>query len=99
MDPAKISEIIYKVIDETNAGLPADRQLEKSKDAILFGNRETLDSLGIVHFIVAVEERLNDDLGLSVALADERAMSQKNSPFRSVASLSAYIAGLANQAN
>jgi D-alanine--poly(phosphoribitol) ligase subunit 2 len=94
MESEKIAQIIFDVIDETNAELPADRRLEKSKDAILFGNSGKLDSLGIVHFIVAVEGRVREELGVPITLADERAMSQKNSPFRTVSSLSAYIAQL-----
>jgi D-alanine--poly(phosphoribitol) ligase subunit 2 len=97
MESEKIAQIIYDVIDETNAELPADRQLEKSKDAILFGNHGKLDSLGIVHFIVAVEDRVREELGASITLADERAMSQKNSPFRTVSSLSTYIVELMGQ--
>lgn len=93
----KIIQAIYEVIDETNAGLPAEGRIAKSPDAVLFGREGKLDSFGVVHFIVAVEERLRDDLGISITLADERAMSQKNSPFRSVSSLSAYIGQLLEQ--
>jgi acyl carrier protein len=90
----QITQIIYEVIDETNAELPAEKRLEKSPETVLLGSHGKLDSLGVVHLIVAVEDRLRDDLGVSVTLADERAMSQNNSPFRSVSSLSAYIAQL-----
>ena len=97
MEPEKITQIIYDVIDETNASLPADRQLEKSTESRLFGSSGKLKSLEIVHFIVNVEDRVREDLGVSITLADERAMSQKSSPFRSVSSLSAYIAELIGQ--
>lgn len=93
----KILHIIYEVIDETNSGLPADGRLEKTQDAVLFGSKGKLDSMGLVHFIVAVEERLHDDLGLSLTLADENAMSQKSSPFRTVSTLSEYIGQLMKQ--
>jgi acyl carrier protein len=93
----KIVQVIYQVIDETNAGLPPEGRLEKSTETVLFGRNGKLDSLGVVHFIVAVEDRLRDDLDISVTLADERAMSQKSSPFRSVATLAAYITQLTEQ--
>jgi D-alanine--poly(phosphoribitol) ligase subunit 2 len=94
MESEKIVHIIFAVIDETNAELSADWQIEKSKDAILFGNGGKLDSLGIVNFIVAVEDRVLEELGILITLADEQAMSQRNSPFRTVSSLSTYIAEL-----
>lgn len=97
MESEKIVQIIYDVIDETNAQLPADRQIEKSGDAVLFGSNGKLESLGIVHFIVAVEDRVREELGVGITLADERAMSRKSSPFRSVASLSSYISELIGQ--
>jgi hypothetical protein len=45
-----------------------------------------------VRFVFLVEERLQKCVGKAVVLADERAMSQRNSPFASVASLADYIA-------
>ena len=95
--PEKIVAIIYEVIDETNEGRPPESRLEKSTETVIFGRDGKLDSLGVVHFIVAVEDRLRDDLGVSITLADERAMSRKSSPFRSVSTLAAYIAELAEQ--
>ena len=93
----KIVQVIYEVIDETNAERPPQGRLEKSPETVFFGSKGKLDSLGMVHFIVAVEERLRDELGVAITLADERAMSQQTSPFRSVSTLSAYIAQLMEQ--
>jgi acyl carrier protein len=60
----------------------------------LFGEAGLLDSVGLVTLVVAVEERLVDELDIDVALADERAMSQRRSPYRTVSTLAAYAAGL-----
>jgi acyl carrier protein len=57
----------------------------------LIGSGSLLDSLGLVTLIVDLEQRLEDEYGISLTLADERAMSQKNSPFRTVRSLADYI--------
>jgi acyl carrier protein len=57
----------------------------------LIGPGSLLDSLGLVRLIVDLEQRLQDEYGISLTLADERAMSQKNSPFRTVQSLAGYI--------
>jgi len=91
-DDRRLVEIIYDAIDEINELLPAERQALKSLDAVLVGESGSLDSFGLVNLIVAVEQRVNDELGVTLTLADERAMSRSRSPFRTVATLRDYIA-------
>ena len=91
MERSAILNLIYAAIDEVNPALPPDRQIEKSPETQLFGRGSRLDSLGLVNLVVATEARLMDS-GAAVSLADERAMSQKQSPFRSVETLCDYIA-------
>lgn len=57
----------------------------------LFGTNGLLDSMGLVTLIVEVEQALADRFGITITLADDRAMSQRNSPFRSVGALADYI--------
>ena len=59
-------------------------------DAPLYGAKGVLDSLGLVSLLVALEQSVEDELDVIITLADARAASQQNSPFRSVGSLSAY---------
>lgn len=60
-------------------------------DTALFGPGGLLDSMGLVTLIVEVEQSLADRFGLVMTLADDRAMSQRSSPFRSVGALAGYI--------
>jgi acyl carrier protein len=90
----RILQAIYRAVDEVNESLPAQRRLAKSPDTVLFGRAGTLDSLGLVNLIVAAEREVQEEFGASIALADEKAMSERNSPFQSIATLAAYIAGL-----
>ncbi len=62
-----------------------------TEETRLIGRDSVLDSMGLVNLIVEIEQRLEDEFDISLVLADDRAMSQKNSPFRSVQSLSDYI--------
>ena len=57
----------------------------------LLGKHSILESLGLVTLLVDLEQRLEENYDVCVTLADERAMSQKNSPFRTVQSLIDYI--------
>lgn len=58
----------------------------------LFGEDGLLDSVGLVSFVIAVEQALADELEIEVGLADERALSQRSSPYRTVGSLAEYAA-------
>ena len=42
-------------------------------------------------FILQVEEAIEDEFETTIVLADEKAMSQKNSPFRNIGTLAEYI--------
>jgi acyl carrier protein len=76
-----------------NASRDPGEQLPVSPTATIFGPDSPLDSLGLVALLIDVEDGLRD-AGVEVALSDERAMSQKRSPFRSVPRLVEYIQGL-----
>ena len=93
-DKQAILKSIYAVIDETNHDLPSGQRLEHSTDTVLFGDKGKLDSLGLVNFIVAVEQRIDEDFSNPVSLTDDKAMSQRNSPFRTVGTLVDYVASL-----
>lgn len=60
-------------------------------DTSLIGKQAVLDSLALVTLIVDLEQRIEEDYNVAITLADDRAMSQKHSPFRTVGSLTAYI--------
>lgn len=57
----------------------------------ILGDGSDLDSMAVVHLIVEVEGRLNERYGLDWILADERALSRRRSPFRTVGDLAAFI--------
>ena len=60
-------------------------------DTNLFGSDGVFDSMGLVSLIVANEERIEEEFSIAITIADERAMSQSKSPFRTVRSLGDYI--------
>lgn len=47
--------------------------------------------MGLVGLILEIEQMLEEDLGLSIVLADERALAERRSPFRDVSALADYI--------
>src|SRR5580765_7700890 len=54
---------------------------------VLLGAGGAVDSLGLVRLVLTVERQIRDDFGVGISLTDEKAMSQRNSPFRSIDSL------------
>jgi acyl carrier protein len=83
------------VLSMVNDSQPNPTQL--GDDTPLIGRKGVLDSMGLVTLIVDVEQRLEEEHDIVVVIADERAMSQKHSPFRSVGSLADYILQLAGE--
>ncbi len=97
IDSNKIMDILFSAIDELNEIRPTGQTIEKSPGTVLFGEGGTLDSIGLVSFIVAAEQKIAQETGINITLADERAMSQRNSPFRTVSALANYISLLMSE--
>ena len=86
-DKDQVARIVLKAIDELNATLPDDQQVAKALTTRLLGCAGQVDSLGLVNLIVSVEQKVQEAFDVIVVLADEKAMSQAGSPFRSVETL------------
>jgi len=90
-DAENIVAAIYRAVDWINGELPPDRQLTKAPETRLLGSQSVLDSMHLVSLIVAIEREVEETFGVALTLADERALSMKESPFRSIQSLADYI--------
>ena len=91
MSNSDILFLIQRAIKDFNNQRPLDEQLLDAPDIPLFSKEGKLDSLGLVNLILAVEERVANELGVTITLANERAMSRKGSPFATVQSLVNYV--------
>lgn len=60
-------------------------------ETVIVGPGAVIDSIGVVSLIVDIEQRLEMDHEVSVTLANDRAMSQRNSPFRTASVLADHI--------
>ena len=87
----KIQEAIIEHIREFNDTLENPVDLSKGIDSVLFGEGGALDSVDFVSLVVDIEQMIEEKFGKIVGLADARAMSQKNSPFRTVGTLADYV--------
>lgn len=98
VDDQKYLNVIYAAVEQHNATAEEDRRVEQAPEAVLFGHGSKLDSLGFISVIVAVEEMIQEEFEVTVSIADERALTQTPSAFRTLGSLATHIAGLVKEA-
>jgi len=86
-----VSQIVLSAIKDMNR----DLQLEQLRDAddttALYCDDSDLDSLSLVLLVGEIEARINDAFDSDIVIASEKALSLRNSPFRSVGALITYI--------
>jgi D-alanine--poly(phosphoribitol) ligase subunit 2 len=86
----RLISLIKEALQELNEQPEIKSIADSGNETPLFGQNGILDSLGLVSLVVAVEQAIEDEFGVSVSLADEKAMSQRNSPYRTIGSLAEY---------
>ncbi len=83
---SRITNLIIKIAKELKNSNNID------ENSYLFSTNDALfDSVGLIEFVVELEEALYDEFGKDISLSDEKAMSQSRSPFISIKTLSNYI--------
>jgi len=87
----KIEKLIVNALVELNEELEKNQLDKPTKKTKLYGGEGALDSLQLVSFITDLEGIISDEFDEEIVLADEKAMSQRTSPFRNVESLTVYI--------
>lgn len=94
----RVLDCLYAAIDEINLERADKPPLAKALDTPIHGSDSGLDSLGLVNFVVAAEEMVEERFGVSIVLADDRSLAQEPSPFRSVRTLAEYVETLLQEA-
>ena len=86
----KVMTIILASVESLNASLEDKLNTAEGLNCALYQNN-TIDSISLVTLISLVEEAIEDEFDVQIIIADEKAMSQKNSPFLTVGTLAAYV--------
>ena len=76
-----------------------EETVKLSLDSKLFGGGGPLDSMALVNLVVELEELIQDDYGITITLADEKAMSRRTSLFSRVKYLIDYIKEMNTNSN
>jgi acyl carrier protein len=85
-------EILLPLVGEIEEEV--GEEIAKDRATTLLGEESALDSLAVVTFLVSVEEQLEQEAGREIKLVDERAMSRRASPFRTLGTLADHISEL-----
>jgi acyl carrier protein len=93
----RIAQLVIAVIQEIFSEDEAMGALPITIDSPLYGRGGNIDSFTLVRIVAEIEDRVNGEFLKNITLADEKAMSQKISPFRSVRALTEYISALLNE--
>ncbi len=87
---AEIIQLISAAVTESAAAEGLELPAPVDAGTRLFGQDGLLDSMALVSLVIAVEQQIADRYGKGVALADEKALSQRSSPYRTVETLADY---------
>lgn len=90
----KIQNIIIQALKNLADELENPQLQNPDLQTKIYGSEGNLDSLALVSFITDVEEMVDNEFNTNVTLADEKAMSSRNSPFKDVSTLTQYIYNL-----
>ena len=83
-----LREIILEAIKNINEELGIEELRSVDENTPLF---TLLDSLGTLDLILELESSLEDATGSYIAVANEESMDAKNTPFRTILTLEAYL--------
>lgn len=97
MSITRVTQAVYRAIDEVNPQLPLENRLMKSSDSVLFDTAGNLDSLGLVKLIIAAEKQIKEEFGKAVSIVNNISVSEIKNPFKTVQTLSEYILSLLNE--
>ncbi len=91
-----IENSLIEILIDLNLNFEKEELNQPTIDTNLYGPNGILDSIELVMLVAEIESFISDKYEIDIVLADEKAMSQKISPFRSVRSLATYIDSLLN---
>jgi D-alanine--poly(phosphoribitol) ligase subunit 2 len=94
IDTEKVTQSIFGAIDEVNEQLPKQDKLEKSGSTGIFGSNGRLDSLGLVSLITTIEQRIEEDFGITVTILENIDELEDDNPFETVSALTNYLTSM-----
>ncbi len=86
-DKKRVANAVFQAVAELNAQLPKDARLAAEPNTSIAPGASGLSSLHLVVLIVATEQKLEEEFGVSIPIAKDDVLSQAESPFQTLGSL------------
>ncbi len=83
--------LVKTVVQELSEDLGYESLADAVPDTPLYGEATGIDSLSLVRIVAEVEKAAEDVFKKRVVLADERAMSRRTSPYRTLGTLAELL--------
>ena len=90
----KILDLVLQQLKEIGEEQEIKELIQSKENTPIYGNRGLIDSMTLALLVTEIEEAIELEFDKVISLVDEKAMSQKNSPFRTANSLADYIYNL-----
>ena len=91
MDKEQVLQLVLKTVSEEADEIGYDELRAPIAETPLFGGDAGVDSLSLVRLVAAIERAAEVRFGKNIVLADEKAMSMRNSPFRTAGALAELL--------
>jgi len=79
IDRTQIRTVVFAAIDKTNELLLDGNALPKDEATVLVGDGASLDSMGFVNFVVALEQEYMEAFGVGFDLVEQLNSANKDS--------------------
>lgn len=98
-DLDRVHAAILRAVRDSNQQLPKEKQIPESPDAVILGESSSLDSLGLITLLVAVEQEIDGEFGEEISLVDDVSeLSEDDDRFTTISNLATHISKLLNGA-
>ncbi len=87
----EIVQLVLTASERVMSDLPASERKPFTPTSALIGGDSPLDSLALVGLVIEVQESVQSQFGVSLSLADERALAEPVNPFSTVTALAGYV--------
>ena len=82
-----IEALIIDSVKSLAEDFQIDSLINPDAATLLYGIDGPLDSMALVNLVADIEDAISEKFSVFISLADEKAMSARHSPYRSVTSL------------
>jgi acyl carrier protein len=86
-----VKNLIHDVAKRVVAEQPEPLRFDFDDDTVFVGGKTGFDSIGLLSFLVEVEQSVEERYGKRISLADQKALAEPVPPFKTISLLADYV--------